>query len=66
MSTKNADKLTLNFEAMGQAQSTSECAITDALDAAHMQVVRHAKVLSEINSLTYEDFKTCLNALNEL
>ncbi|TMW48200.1 hypothetical protein DOY81_006712 [Sarcophaga bullata] len=49
---------------MGQAQS-----LTDALpdvDSVHMQVVRHTKVLSEINSLTYEEFKTCLDNLNTL
>ncbi|XP_023298405.2 RING finger protein 141-like [Lucilia cuprina] len=49
---------------MGQNQS-----LTDSLpdvDSVHMQVVRHTKVLSEINSLTYEDFKTCLDNLNTL
>lgn len=49
---------------MGQTQS-----LTDSLldvDSVHMQVVRHTKVLSEINSLTYEEFKTCLDNLNTL
>lgn len=51
---------------MGQVQSISDSTIPDAVDAVHMQVIRHAKVLSEINSLTYEDFKACLDNLNEL
>lgn len=49
---------------MGQSQS-----LTDSLpdvDSVHMQLVRHTKVLSEINSLTYEEFKTCLDNLNTL
>ncbi|XP_053950245.1 RING finger protein 141-like [Anastrepha ludens] len=51
---------------MGQVQSISDCTIPDTVDAVHMQVVRHAKVLSEINSLSYEDFKACLDSLNAL
>uniref|UniRef100_A0A1B0BPE8 RING finger protein 141 n=1 Tax=Glossina palpalis gambiensis TaxID=67801 RepID=A0A1B0BPE8_9MUSC len=49
---------------MGQSQSITET-LPD-LDSVQMQVVRHAKVLSEIKSLTYEDFKTCLDNLNSL
>ncbi|XP_037937596.1 RING finger protein 141-like [Teleopsis dalmanni] len=43
---------------MGQTESIPE--------TLHMQLVRHAKVLAEINSLTYEDFKACLDNLNAL
>lgn len=49
---------------MGQAQSLAD-SLPD-VDSVHMQVVRHTKVLSEINSLTYEEFKTCLGNLNAL
>uniref|UniRef100_A0A1I8MBI1 RING finger protein 141 n=1 Tax=Musca domestica TaxID=7370 RepID=A0A1I8MBI1_MUSDO len=49
---------------MGQAQSLAY-SLPD-VDSVHMQVVRHTKVLSEINSLTYEEFKTCLGNLNAL
>ncbi|XP_067641970.1 RING finger protein 141-like [Eurosta solidaginis] len=51
---------------MGQIQSISDSTIPDTVDAVHMQVIRHAKVLSEINSLTYEEFKTGLDNLNAL
>ncbi|XP_075154783.1 RING finger protein 141-like isoform X1 [Haematobia irritans] len=49
---------------MGQAHSLAD-SLPD-VDSVHMQVVRHTKVLSEINSLTYEEFKTCLGNLNAL
>lgn len=49
---------------MGQSHSLAE-SLPD-VDSVHMQVVRHTKVLSEINSLTYDDFKNCLGNLNAL
>ncbi|XP_073831483.1 RING finger protein 141-like isoform X2 [Musca autumnalis] len=49
---------------MGQAQSLAD-SLPD-VDSVHMQLVRHTKVLSEMNSLTYEEFKTCLGNLNAL
>lgn len=51
---------------MGQGQSITETVIPETVDAVHMEVVRHAKVLSEINALSYEDFKSCLENLNTL
>ncbi|XP_018800151.1 PREDICTED: RING finger protein 141-like [Bactrocera latifrons] len=51
---------------MGQVQSISDSSLPETVDAVHMQVIRHAKVLSEINSLSYEEFKACLDNLNEL
>lgn len=49
---------------MGQGHSFAD-SLPD-VDSVHMQVVRHTKVLTEINSLTYEEFKTCLDNLNTL
>uniref|UniRef100_W8BR43 RING finger protein 141 n=1 Tax=Ceratitis capitata TaxID=7213 RepID=W8BR43_CERCA len=51
---------------MGQVQSINDSTIPDTVDVVHMQMVRHAKVLSEINSLSYDEFKACLDNLNEL
>lgn len=51
---------------MGQNQSFSDNVIPDTVDTLQMQVVKHAKVFSEIGLLTYEDFKQCLEDLNAL
>uniref|UniRef100_A0A0K8TM66 RING finger protein 141 n=1 Tax=Tabanus bromius TaxID=304241 RepID=A0A0K8TM66_TABBR len=51
---------------MGQNQSIPENIIPDTVDTLHIEVLKHARVFSEIGLLTYEHFRKCLDALNEL
>lgn len=51
---------------MGQNQSITDNVIPDTVDTLQIQVVKHAKVFSEIGLLSYEDFKQCLEGLNAL
>ncbi|CAD7089793.1 unnamed protein product [Hermetia illucens] len=51
---------------MGQTQSITENLIPNTLDTVQFEVIKHARVLSEIGQLSYEDFQKCLQELNEL
>lgn len=51
---------------MGQASSISDTFIPDTVDTVHYEVKKHAKILSEIGTLTYDDFQKCLAELNQL
>lgn len=54
---------------MGQTVGTpsnSESIIEDTVDAIHYEIRKHAQSLKEINSLTYEEFNSCLSNLNDL
>lgn len=55
-----------NLQVMGQTQSITENLIPNTLDTVQFEVIKHARVLSEIGQLTYEDFQKCLQELNEL
>lgn len=50
---------------MGQNNSISE-AIPETVDQINYEVKKHAKILSEIGTLNYDDFQKCLTELNEL
>jgi hypothetical protein len=53
---------------MGQNSSNNnlESFIPDALDGLKIEFKKHTKVLTEIGSLSYEDFQKCLTDLNDL
>lgn len=55
---------------MGQISSSSnsspEHIIPDTVGVIQDEVLRHARVLTEIATLTYEDFQLCLGELNAL
>lgn len=53
---------------MGQTAGTpsSESVIEDTVDTIQYEIRKHAQSLKEINSLTYEEFNSCLNNLNDL
>ena len=55
---------------MGQALSSngspSENIIPETVSAIQDEVVRQARVITEIATLSYEDFLKCLEQLNEL
>lgn len=51
---------------MGQVTSISDTLIPDTMDTVHYEVKKHAKILSEIRTLSYDDFQKCLVELNEL
>lgn len=50
---------------MGQARS-SDIVIPETVENIQEEICRHARVFSEIASLTYEDFQSCLGKLNTL
>ncbi|PSN53610.1 RING finger protein 141 [Blattella germanica] len=50
---------------MGQSTS-SENVIPETVENIQEEIVRHARVFSEIAALTYEDFQACLGKLNTL
>lgn len=50
---------------MGQSTS-SDNVIPETVENIQEEICRHARVLSEIASLNYEDFQTCLGKLNTL
>jgi hypothetical protein len=50
---------------MGQGTS-SDNVIPETVESIQEDICRHARVVSEIASLTYEDFKLCLAKLNTL
>lgn len=53
---------------MGQQQSSSsnENFIPQTIKTIHYEVATHIKTITEISTITYEDFQKCLSALNEL
>lgn len=51
---------------MGQNNSIPENLIPDTVETLHYEVRKHAKILSEIGTLTYEDFQNSLSELNGL
>lgn len=53
---------------MGQSSSsnTAESVLEDTVDTIQYEIKKHANILSQIGSLTYEEFHKCLNELNEL
>lgn len=56
---------------MGQSVATpstteSGSIIEDTVDTINYEIRKHAQSLKEINSLTYEEFNSCLNNLNDL
>lgn len=53
---------------MGQTAGTpsSESIIEDTVDTIQYEIRKHAQSLKEINSLTYDEFNSCLRALNDL
>lgn len=53
---------------MGQTVATQspESIIEDTVDTIQYEVRKHAQSLKQINSLTYEEFNSCLSSLNEL
>lgn len=53
---------------MGQTTSanTAESVLEDTVDTIHYEIKKHANILSQIGSLTYEEFHKCLGELNEL
>ncbi|XP_070502580.1 RING finger protein 141-like [Chironomus tepperi] len=52
---------------MGQSQ-TSACKdfIPDTIDTIQFQIKKHSKIFSDLNDLTYENFKESIDELNEL
>ncbi|KAJ9585215.1 hypothetical protein L9F63_002978 [Diploptera punctata] len=50
---------------MGQS-SSSESVIPETVENIQEEIVRHARIFSEIAALTYEDFQSCLGKLNTL
>lgn len=48
---------------MGQISSISDTLIVETV---HYEVKKHAKILTEITTLSYDDFQKCLIELNEL
>lgn len=51
---------------MGQTQTITENLIPEAIDTVQVEIMKHSKVFQEIGSLSYEEFQTCLQGLNEL
>lgn len=53
---------------MGQTVGTPspESIIEDTVDTIQYEFRKHAQSLKEINSLTYEEFNSCLSNLNDL
>lgn len=53
---------------MGQTPSSNlaENVLEDTVDAIQYEFKKHANILSQIGSLTYEEFHKSLNELNEL
>lgn len=56
---------------MGQSVATpstteSGSIIEDTVDTINYEIRKHAQSLKEINSLTYEEFNSCLSNLNDL
>lgn len=55
---------------MGQSSSISDSNsssfIPNTVDTVHYEVKKHAKILSEIGTLNYEQFQECLAKLNQL
>lgn len=60
--------LKFNFDQMGQTAGTPtpESIIDSTVDTIHYEIRKHAQSLKEINSLTYEEFNSCLSNLNDL
>ncbi|GFG28355.1 hypothetical protein Cfor_07767 [Coptotermes formosanus] len=50
---------------MGQSGS-SDSVIPEKVENIQEEICRHARIFSEIASLTYEDFQACLGKLNAL
>lgn len=53
---------------MGQTAGTpsTESIIEDTVGSIQYEIRKHVQNLNEIGSLTYEEFNSCLNNLNEL
>lgn len=51
---------------MGQSTSTCKDFIPDTVDSVQFQIKKHNKIFQDLNSLTYEEFLTNLEELNEL
>lgn len=53
---------------MGQTVGTpsAESIFEDTVDSIHYEIRKTAQNLKEINSLTYEEFNSCLSSLNDL
>lgn len=53
---------------MGQSSSSSsnENFIPHTIKTIHYECATHLKTITEISTITYEDFQKCLCALNEL
>lgn len=51
---------------MGQTNSITETLIPDTVDTVNYEVRKHAKILSELTTLSYDEFQKCLSELNEL
>lgn len=51
---------------MGQSTSACKDFIPDAVDNVQFQLKKHGKILQDLNNLSYEDLKNCIEELNEL
>lgn len=53
---------------MGQTVGTPspESIIEDTVDTIQYEIRKHAQSLKQINSLTYDEFNSCLKSLNDL
>lgn len=51
---------------MGQSNSACKDFIPDTIDTIQFQIKKHNKIFSDLNDLTYENFKASIDELNEL
>lgn len=64
---KVISKIRHNQVDMGQTVSTScKDFIPDAIGSVQFQIRKHSKIFSDINDMTYENFKKSIDELNEL
>jgi hypothetical protein len=51
---------------MGQSTSACKDLFPDTVDEVQFQFKKHSKILTELNDLTFEQFKESLTELNDL
>lgn len=59
--------LRFSLEEMGQNSSIPDQLMQNkVVNNVHLEIVKHAKVFTEIGQLSYDEFQECVRDLNEL